>query len=117
SIDYLVHIVSSQGVHANPEKLEAMVKWPVPTTVKQLRGFMGLRGYYRRFIANYASIAAPLTDLLRQDAFTWTDSATSAFIALKNAMTAALVLCLPDFSQEFIIETDASNAGIGAVLM
>ncbi|PNY01861.1 retrotransposon-related protein, partial [Trifolium pratense] len=117
SIEYLGHIVSSQGVHADPGKIEAMVNWPQPNTVKQLRGFLGLTGYYRRFIANYASIAAPLTDLLRHESFRWTDAATHAFTALKQAMVAAPVLRLPDFSQEFIIETDASQFGIGAVLM
>ncbi|MCH85308.1 hypothetical protein A2U01_0006152, partial [Trifolium medium] len=90
SIEYLGHIVSSQGVHVDPSKLEAMVKLPIPTTVKQLRGFLGLIGYYHRFIANYASIATPLTDLLRHDAFAWTDSAASAFTALKQAMIVAV---------------------------
>lgn len=117
SIDYLGHIVSSQGVHTDPSKLEAMENWPIPKTMKQLRGFLGLTGYYRRFIANYASIASPLTDLLCHEAFEWTAAANSSFLALKAAMMAAPVLRLPNFSQEFIIETDASNLGIGAVLM
>lgn len=117
SIDYLGHIVFSQGVHADPGKLDAMAKWPVPKNVKQLRGFLGLTGYYRRFIANYAGIAAPLTDLLRHDSFVWSDSVAFAFRALKDAMMASPVLRLPDSSKEFIIETDASNVGIGAILM
>ncbi|XP_045809999.1 uncharacterized protein LOC123904368 [Trifolium pratense] len=117
AIEYLGHIVSSQGVQADPAKLDVMVQWPIPTNVKQLRGFLGLTGYYRRFIANYASIAAPLTDLLRHDSFCWSPIASSAFAALKQAMISAPILCLPDFAKEFIIETNASNMGIGAVLM
>jgi hypothetical protein len=84
SIDYLGHIVSSKGVHADPTKLDAMMKWPPPSNVKQLRGFLGLTGYYRRFIANYATIAAPLTDLLRHDSFSWTTAATATFSALNR---------------------------------
>ncbi|KAE9606341.1 putative nucleotidyltransferase, Ribonuclease H [Lupinus albus] len=117
SIEYLGHIVSSRGVHADPSKLDAMMKWAPPTNVKQLRGFLGLTSYYRCFIAHYASIAAPLTDLLRLDSFTWSATSSTAFQALKKAMMAAPVLCLPDFTQDFIIETNASMCGIGAVLM
>ena len=68
-IEYLGHIVTIAGVQADPQKLEAMVHWPVPSNIKQLRGFLGITGYYRRFIAGFASIVAPLTDLLRRDAF------------------------------------------------
>jgi len=117
SIEYLGHIVSSKGVHADPSKLAAMEKWPVPGSFKQLRGFLGLTDYYRRFIAHYATIAAPLTDMLHRDSFCWSEQATTTFLALKQAMMAAPVLILPDFSKEFIIETDASSVGIGAVLM
>ena len=72
AIDYLGHIVSTSGVRADPQKTEAMVRWPTPQTTKQLQGFLGLMGYYRWFILEYASLAAPLTDLLCKDAFQWT---------------------------------------------
>lgn len=78
---------------------------------------MGLTGYYRRFIQGYAKIAAPLTDLLRTNSFHWSDAATTAFLQLKRAMLDAPVLRLPNFSTIFIVETDASNVGVGALLI
>lgn len=117
SVEYLGHMVSKGEVRADPKKISAMKDWPKPKSLRQLRGFLGLTGYYRRFIRGYASLAAPLTDLLRKDSFTWTSESTKAFVALKEAMTSAPVLKLPNFEEEFVVETDASNNGIGAILM
>ncbi|VFQ77800.1 unnamed protein product [Cuscuta campestris] len=116
-ISYLGHFITEGVLKPDPDKISAMVAWPTPSSVKQLRGFLGLTGYYRRFIAGYASIAAPLTDLLKKDSFVWTPSAEDSFTRLKAAMTSAPVLRLPDFTQPFYLETDASSFGIGAVLM
>ncbi|XP_061355879.1 uncharacterized protein LOC133300369 [Gastrolobium bilobum] len=116
-IDYLGHKVSHKGVHADTKKIEAMLSWPPPKSIKQLRGFLGLTGYYRRFVQNYATIASPLTDLLKQGAFNWGEEAQKAFEFLKMAMASTPVLVLPNFSLPFVLETDASNSGIGAVLL
>ena len=88
----------------------------MPANLKQLKGFLGLTGYYRRFIKGYATIASPLTNLLKKDNFLWNKTATTAFTNLKSAITQAPVLGLPDFSQTFILETNASGLGIGAML-
>ncbi|XP_049932541.1 uncharacterized protein LOC126409878, partial [Nymphaea colorata] len=116
SIGYLGHIVSKEGVRADPEKLHAMEQWPLPKDPRGMRGFLGLTGYYRRFIQGYGSIASPLTKMLKKGEFTWTDHSREAFVKLKAAMLAAPVLTLPDFSLDFVVETDASDVGVGAVL-
>ncbi|XP_047169459.1 uncharacterized protein LOC124838000 [Vigna umbellata] len=118
-IDYLGHVLSGAGVAGvamKTSKLEAINSWPQPTSLKQLRGFIGLTGYYRRFIRNYASMAGPLTDLLKKKSFHCSKLASQPFLQLKQAMTSTPVLAIPNFKEPFILETDASSSGIEAVL-
>lgn len=117
-LKYLGHVVSAEGVHTDPSTVDRVRDWPRPGTAKDVRKLLGFAGYYRKFVRNYGVTSRPLTDLLKKNTvFVWTSLHEEAFVALKSALTTASVLALPDFLKPFVLETDASDSGIGAVLM
>jgi len=116
-VQFLGHIVSTEGIMPDPSKTQQVKEWPVPTSVKEIQQFLGLASYYRRFIKGFASIASPLHKLTeRQSRFQWTSLCQEAFDCLKSHLVSSPVLALPDWSQPFLLDTDASDTGIGAVL-
>jgi len=115
-LGYLGCIITPKGVKVDQEKIQAMLNWSRPTNISELRGFLGLTGYYRKFLRNYGVLARPLTILLRKGQFCWNDEAEATFADLKKAMTSTPTLIMPNFDEPFIIESDASGDGIGAVL-
>lgn len=110
------YYIDEKRVSTNPKKLEIVEEWPIPANVKQLKGFLALTRYYRRFVRKYEIIGKPLTNLLKKDAFAWSPQAQEAFDKLKNAMITVPTLALPDFTNPFVVEIDACLAGIGVVL-
>jgi hypothetical protein len=115
SVAYLGHVISEAGVTMDADKVVVVSAWPQPRSARGLRGFLGLAGYYRKFIRDFGLIVAPLTRLLHRDAFSWDKEAEDAFQALNHALTTGPVLQMPDFDKLFIVDCDASDVGFGAV--
>ncbi|KAL0544440.1 hypothetical protein IC582_019555 [Cucumis melo] len=117
-VSFLGHVVSKAGVSVDPAKIEAVTGWTRPSTVSEVRSFLGLAGYYRRFVENFSRIATPLTQLIRKGApFVWSKACEDSFQNLKQKLVTAPVLTVPDGSGSFVIYSDASKKGLGCVLM
>ena len=116
-VNFLGHVISAQGVAVQQHKVDAVTKWPTPQSVSDVRRFLGLTGYYRRFVSGYSRITSPLSDLTCKDTlFVWGEKEEAAFVQLKEALAAAPVLITPDNSKSYTIHTDASGYAVGATL-
>ncbi|KAD3640148.1 hypothetical protein E3N88_29371 [Mikania micrantha] len=117
-VQFLGHIVNEKGVHVDPAKIDAVKNWSTPKTPTKIRSFLGLAGYYRRFISNFSRIAVPLTSLTQKNKpYEWGPKQEEAFQTLKQKLCDAPVLTLPDGNNDFVVYCDASNQGLGCVLM
>ena len=117
-VSFLGHVVSNGGIAVDPGKVQDVLNWKPPTTVSEIRSFLGLAGYYRRFIEGFSKLAKPMTALLEKNAkYVWSDKCQANFEELKKRLTTAPVLILPDLNKNFSIYCDASRLGLGCVLM
>lgn len=118
SIDYLGHVISEAGVVMDLDKISAILRWPILKSIKAVRRFLELTGYYRQFIEGYKKIARPLMNLLRKESqakFHWIEESKLAFNRLKKVIVSSTVLAMPNFSLPFVLECNASGSGIGAI--
>ena len=120
-VEFLGHIVNEQGIHTDPAKVKAVQEVPSPTSIGELRSFLGFTGYYRKFIAEYAEVAAPLYNLLKKKTankgkLNWTSQCQQSFQSLKQKLIHFTTLSYPDWTKQFILDSDCSGQAIGAVL-
>jgi len=118
SVKFLGHTISCEGISVDPSKVQEVMDWKPPTSVHQIRSFLGLAGYYRRFIPDFSRIAKPMTELFKKRVkFVWDDKCEEAFHTLRAQLTTAPVLAQPDNIKPFDVYCDASGTGLGCVLM
>jgi hypothetical protein len=117
-VEFLGHVISKEGIAVNPNKVQSVLDWQAPTNVKEIRGFLGMASYYRRFIKGFSKIAGPMTKLLRKNTpFEWTKKCEESFQELKKRLTTAPILAIPESNKDYTIYCDASKNGLGCVLM
>ncbi|GKC25952.1 putative reverse transcriptase domain-containing protein [Tanacetum coccineum] len=117
-VQFLGHVIDSEGIHVDPTKIESIKDWTSPKTLTEIRQFLGLAGYYRRFIEGFSKIAKPMTKLTEKNVkFDWSEKAEAAFQLLKQKLCSASIFALPKGSENFVVYRDASHKGLGAVLM
>ena len=117
-VKFLGYVVSQEGIHVDPSKIDAIKNWRSPKTPTEICQFLGLAGYYRRFISNFSKLAKPLTALTQKGvAFDWEDKQEESFQKLKQMLCTAPILSLPEGTEDFVVYCDASNQGLGCVLM
>ena len=116
-VEFLGYVVSQQGISMDPSKVQTILNWQPPRSVRDVQCFLGFANFYRKFIKNYSNIVMPLTELTRKNkSFTWSSSAAEAFENLKKAFTSAPILLHADLEKPFIIEADASDSALGSIL-
>ena len=117
-VSFLGHIVSEEGIRVDPKKIEVIIEWKPPRNFTEVRSFLGLAGYYRKFVKGFSMTAGPMTRLLQKNVrFEWSEKCQASFEKLKAFLTEALVLTQPTYGKEYVIFSDASLIGLGCVLM
>ncbi|KAH9296601.1 hypothetical protein KI387_040189, partial [Taxus chinensis] len=117
-VHYLGHVISKDGIVVDPSKIVAITEWPAPKNVHEVRSFMGLAGYYRKFVKDFSKVTAPITSLQKKDKkFVWNEKCESAFKTLKYQLTSAPILAVPDPNGDFTVVTYASGEGLRGILL
>ena len=115
-VDFLGHMVSQEGISVDPTKIEAIVNWLRPTNVSEVRSFLGMAGYYRRFVEGFSKLAMPITKLLKKsNEFEWTEECENSFRELKKRLVIAPVLAIPEGDKGFVVYSGAPKKGLGCV--